>query len=113
MTGGFTEIRENLRRMEEQLYAAAWHAAEEIAALLESWSKMNAPFTDRTGNLRQSIRGTAEQTRRDLYTVILTAGMEYAIFVERVREGKYAYLWPAVTENQARIRAIWQARLTV
>jgi hypothetical protein len=111
--GGFIQVRARLREMEALLYERAAGAADEIATYLETYSKTTAPFTDRTGNLRASIKGSATRLRRDLFTVILEATMEYAIFVELIREGKYAYIWPSIADNQGRIMEIWHKRLAL
>lgn len=108
---GLNDVSRRQQAWLEAQHRKAAAAADEIAALLESDAKANAPFTDRTGNLRNSIQGTGEQVRADLYRVVLSAGMEYAIFVETIRGGHYAYLWPTMLRNEARIKAIWRERL--
>lgn len=110
---GMDEIQANLKRLGEQMIERAGKAADEIASLLESYSKSHAPFKDQSGNLRQSIRGTWEHVRRDVFRVILSASMEYAAFVELLHQGRYAYLWPAVLENEKRIQQIWHDRLAL
>jgi len=108
---GMEEVKRNLRRLADEMMERARQAADEIATLLESWAKTNAPFKDRTGNLRQSIAGSWAQVGRDILRVVLSAGMEYAVFVELLHQGRYAYLWPAVAANQERILHIWHTRL--
>lgn len=108
---GIDQIQRNLSKLESRLHQQAGLAADEIAQYLESYSKQNAPFTDRSTNLRGSIDGDWERVRIDLYRVILSAGMDYAIFVELVRDGKYAFLWPAIVDSQEAIRGIWRERL--
>jgi hypothetical protein len=110
---GLAEVERNLRLAQEALLARARLAADEIATLLESWAKANAPFKDRTGNLRQSIAGSWAQSKPDVFRVVISAGMSYAAFVELLHQGRYAYLWPAVTANDARIMEIWQKRLAI
>lgn len=108
---GMDSVLQNLASLKQRLREAAASASEEIAALLEAYAKTNAPFTDQTGNLRQSISGSAQQTAKDVYTIILAAGMNYGMFVELLHEQKYAFLWPAVSENTARIQQIWAERI--
>lgn len=108
---GVEEINRNLSRLESEMLRAAGDAADEIAQYLETYSKQNAPFKDRTGNLRGSIDGSWEQVGKDLFRVILSAGMDYAVFVELCRDGRYAFLWPAVNESLDEIKSIWARHL--
>lgn len=110
---GLDRVLGNLHRYEAETIQKAADAAGEIAELLEAYAKTNAPFTDRTGNLRASIDGTWSQVRGDVFRVVLSAGMEYAQFVELLHNGKYSYLWPAMNANLDRIHDIWQRRLSV
>lgn len=59
-------------------------AVEYILRELRDYARINAPFTDRTGNLRNSI--AYEMDPPPAASGTLLAGMAYAIFVER-REG--------------------------
>lgn len=110
---GMEQIQANLKRFETEMLQRAAAAANEIADLLVTWAKPNAPFKDQSGNLRQSITGTWEQIQRDVFRVILSAHMSYAGFVELLHGGRYAYLWPAVMENETRILQIWRDRLAL
>lgn len=110
---GWDEVKRNLEHAHREMVQRAGDAAGEIADLLESYAKANAPFRDRTANLRQSIDGTWAQIGRDVFRVVLSAGMEYAAFVELLHQGRYAYLWPAVMSNETRIMEIWRKRLEI
>lgn len=59
-------------------------AVEYILRELRDYARKHAPFTDQTGNLRNSI--AYEMDPPPAASGSLLAGMEYAIFVER-REG--------------------------
>ena len=59
-------------------------------------------FTDRTGNLRNSINSKTESKGKEVvgYTY---AGEDYAPHVEQRYEGRYAFLWPGTNDRGARI----------
>lgn len=59
-------------------------AVQYILQELEGYAKRNAPFTDRTGNLRNSIAYQMDPPPAAAGTLL--AGEKYGIFVER-REG--------------------------
>lgn len=64
----------------------------------------NFGFTDRTGRLRASI---AVERTRDTGTRVgraLTAGTDYAAYVEEGNRGRYSYLGRAVRETEGRLR---------
>lgn len=103
---GLPELLANLSAVEQKVTLGRVRAAEEIAALLESWAKTNAPFTDQTGNLRNSIKGEIESVSADMVTIILSAGMEYAPYVELRWEGRFAYLLPAIEANREKMAEI-------
>jgi hypothetical protein len=61
---------------------------------------------DITGNLNSSIRaGVVEATMRAI-TIGLTADMSYAVFVETMRDGRWAWLFPAIEDNRQLILQI-------
>lgn len=100
---GLGNLLGNLKVAENRIAQGRIQAAQEIAALLESWAKTNAPFTDRTGNLRNSIRAGIESVSGEMVTILLSAGMEYAPYVELRADQRYAYLKPAVEQNKNRM----------
>lgn len=57
-------------------------AVEYILRELRDYARLNAPFTDRTGNLRNSI--AYEMDPEPVAAGTLMAGMVYAIHVERL-----------------------------
>lgn len=103
---GLSDLLGNMNALQRRVAIGRVRAAEEIAALLESWAKTNAPFVDKTGNLRNSIKGEVETVSVDMVTLILSAGMEYAPYVELRYEGRFAYLMPAIEANRERMEEI-------
>ncbi len=92
--------------------AAAVAAATEIAAMLETYAKGHHPWKPDTGQTDATTKGTVVDAQSDLIVIILSAGTEWSKFLELARAGKFAWLWPAVIENQERIRAILKKHLS-
>lgn len=60
-----------------------------------SWMKINAPWTDRTGNARNTL--LAEATRDgDEHGIIMSGAMPYQIYLETKQAGKFAIIQPAM-----------------
>jgi hypothetical protein len=111
---GMDGIQSNIRALRNRLLAAAGDAADESAHLLESYAKATAPFTDRTGNLRNSIKGTSTVSTESARMVI-SASMNYAPWVElgSSRARPYAFLWPTVAANVERVQGIFQRHMKI
>lgn len=62
---------------------------------IENWMKANAPWTDRTGNARQTLHVEVMATIHQI-TTELAHGMYYGIYLERKNAGRYAIVTPAV-----------------
>lgn len=105
---GLESLLSNLEAAERRLVEGRIEAAREICALLEAWAKTYAPFQDQTGNLRNSIRADLESVSEDMVVILLTAGMEYAPYVELRWGERYAFLRPAVEANVERMIEIVQ-----
>lgn len=71
---------------------------------VESWLKNNAPWTDRTGNLRQSMWAEFQQFALDL-ALVFDYGLDYGVFLELGNSGAYAVTGPALDYFAPRIWA--------
>lgn len=85
-------------------------AADEIAQLLASYAKSHHLWKPKTGATDASILGTVVDGD-DIIEIYLSAGMDYDVFLELARDGKWSWLWPAVEANVDKIRAILLKRL--
>jgi hypothetical protein len=100
---GLSAVLGNLNAAEQRVLQGKALAAEEICQLLQSDAKQQAPFTDRTGNLRNSIKAEIEQVSLDAVTLIFSAGMNYAAYVELRFDKRFAYLLPTLDRNRSRM----------
>lgn len=70
--------------------------AQARAVEIEAWMKINAPWTDRTSNARQTLTAEAEMLATQAVQVTLAHGVEYGIFLELAHAGTYAIIGPAL-----------------
>lgn len=77
----------------------------------ENRAKSNASWKDRTGQARNSITGSVEQTDTAI-TGALAIGAEHGIFLEKAHGGNYAIIWPTILENQRDLFEIGRIALT-
>lgn len=69
--------------------------ADTNAEVMESDAKEQAPWTDRTGLARKTLRGYVEE-RPTGYRIILSHGVNYGIWLELANEKRYAIVEPIV-----------------
>lgn len=81
---------------------AAEQVARNGAARMEGEAKRDAPWTDRTGLARQTIRGVSGWQGKKLRCGV-TGNMDYSPYLEFAREGQNAVLWPTVQRNEKEI----------
>lgn len=72
---------------------------------IENWMKLNASWTDRTGNARQSLYTEVETQAKEMVTIILSHGVEYGIYLELKNAGRYAIIGPALDEFAPKVWA--------
>lgn len=104
MTINLADILKGVEEWTDSLEQKALAAMEAVMTALENWAKTEHSYTDRTGNLTNSIRGFVESAIvNGVLTGTLTATMEYAVFVELARSGKWAFLQPTIERHEADI----------
>jgi hypothetical protein len=68
------------------------------APIAEGWAKNNAPWTDRTGNARSSLRAEPE-LGPNVKAIDIAHGVPYGIWLEIANAGSYEIIVPTI-ENQ-------------
>ncbi len=81
----------------QQIYNAVYALLVRMAPRIENWMKENAPWTDRTGNARQSLWTTVIPQMTEII-LILAHGVEYGKFLEHCNAGAYSVIAPALDE---------------
>lgn len=82
-------------------YARAIHTGvylifQRYTGEIESWMKSNAPWTDRTGNARQTLYAEVTDLANRFVELEIGQMMSYGIFLELANAGRYAILGPAI-----------------
>lgn len=70
--------------------------AQRRAPEIEAWMKLNAIWTDRTGNARQTLQAEVEDLSLDIVQIVLDHGVEYGVWLELAHGGTYAIIAPAL-----------------
>jgi hypothetical protein len=97
-------IVEGLQTYEARLKAAVFSLAEYFAAVMESWMKANAPWTDRTGNARAGLRAIAIQTATAV-VIYVFGTVNYQIYLELANQGRFAILLSTLEAHYGQIMA--------
>ena len=88
------------------MVSQAQAAGEEIAALLKDYAKNNHPWQNVTGETEATTDAQVVEATTQLVTVALFTGTDYSQFLELARDGKWAWLWPAIIANEGAIMEI-------
>ena len=81
--------------VEKKIKAAIGLYADTAAKKMESDAKRNAPWTDRTGNARNSILGNFDWEDNKA-VITLSGNVNYFVYLELAHGKKYAILKPTI-----------------
>lgn len=90
-------INNSLRKIQDTIYTD-YRRFGGGSPSYQNPSRSGLGFTDRTGRLRSSIRYDTKITSTKTVGT-LSADTEYALFVEQLWGGRYAYMLPALEQN--------------
>jgi hypothetical protein len=97
-----------LARIELYKQRVVW-AVKQVAlywsAVFEEYAKSNAPWSDKSGNARQSLHSYVEELAGDTVRLYLSHGVHYGIFLEVKHAGKWGIVWSTI---QCHLPAIQQ-----
>ena len=102
---GKVEMGQNCVLYGQKVIEAVRRVAAYFAPVMETYAKQHAPWTDRTGNARQSLNAWTEQLSQDVVALYLSHGVYYGVYLEYKYAGRYAIIWPTI---QAHLDAIMQ-----
>lgn len=80
-----------IQRVRQAVYTLCQFYAPQIEADM----KASAPWTDRTGNARQTLSAAAQEVA-DAILIEMGYGVDYGIYLEHKNSGRYAILAPTV-----------------
>lgn len=71
--------------------------AERNAKKIEAWMKANAPWTDRTGEARRTLRAEVLDVTGRAALILLQYGTDYGgLYLETMQAGRFAIIGPAI-----------------
>lgn len=85
-----------LKTFPEKLDLAVAQLVDYYGLRAESYMKQNAPWTDRTGNARNTLHAEAFHESQVQHGIVCAHGMPYGIWLETRFEGRYAIILPTV-----------------
>lgn len=95
---------EGMANYEQRATAAALKLLDLFAPMVESYAKANKPWTDRTGNARQTLFSVTD-VAHDVVKLYLSHGMEYGKWLELCNSGRYAIVMPTLQAHYGQIMA--------
>lgn len=97
-----SDFEKQMTKLEGKVLAGSKAFGKVASKKMEAYAKINAPWTDRTGNARQSIKGFSEVSKTTI-EIGVSGGMEYSPDLEFKYEKKYAILYPTVQRHKNEI----------
>lgn len=95
----------------EGMQRQAESAAKAIAELLQEYARANHPWQNRSGKTEETTLGIVAEVSEELVLISLSAGMDYDVFLETARQGRWSWLWPAIDANREEIMRILRRHL--
>jgi hypothetical protein len=92
---------------ESRVMQAVASVATYFEPILETHAKKTAPWTDRTGNARQTLFSVSELAE-DVVRLYLSHGMEYGVYLELRHAGRYAVILPTLQAHYGQIGSMLQ-----
>jgi len=95
---GFTWVvapNQTIPQMAEAYTRAVFQSGRRVAydqaEAMENYAKTNAPWQDRTGDARETLHATVEETG-PIGTIVLAHGVDYGLWLEIANGGKYSII---------------------
>lgn len=92
----------------DRAITAVTAVAGRIATIMQNDARERAPWTDRTGNARTGLFGTAERdVAQRLVTIYLSHGadIDYGKWLELIGSGKWAIIMPTIEAHLPELKA--------
>lgn len=88
----------NIERYGERVMQAVAQVGQYLERILEDDARVSAPWTDRTGNARSGLTSTTDVAQW-MVTVYLAHTVDYGVYLELSRGGKYAVIWSTIERH--------------
>lgn len=92
-------LNKNLLEMSTKIGAAVLMLASTEASRLESYMKLNRPWTDRTSMAKMTLKAFVSQPSSDKIRITLSHGVDYGIWLELAHEKNWAIVIPTINQE--------------
>lgn len=96
------DLFRNLAEQQIRSRAALGLFGDTSAKKLENEAKNNHPWTDRTYQARNRLKGDSEWLG-NILRISLGHGVDYGVYLELCNEGKYAVIMPTINKMSPKI----------
>ncbi len=100
---GLNQVKSNIVKYGDDMVQKGMDAIERATGDAEAYAKTNAPWTDRTGNARNSIQASGPVMKGRTIVGAVAIGMFYGKYLELSNGGKYRIIKPAVELMSPRV----------
>lgn len=95
-------LMRNIDTGDRKVQSIIFAKVEQYSVLTENYARLNAPWTDRTGNARGTLHTIARHVPK-YHTITLQHAMPYGIWLEVRNSGQYAIILPTIKEMGPRL----------
>ena len=106
-----SQLARAIEQYGDRVLAAVMAVGQYIAQQMQNEARVNAPWTDRTGNARSGLFSTAvEAAAQDVVIIYLSHGhtVDYGVYLELANGGNYAVIMPTIEANLGEIERMLQ-----
>lgn len=89
------ELEKGLQELDRRTDAAIKELANRGAQEIEDYAKNNAPWVDRTGEARRTLKGSTSPIANGV-RITLSHGVDYGVYLELAHEKRFAILMQAI-----------------
>lgn len=90
------DIIQNMLNQNKKSLKALEVYGKTVSKELEAYAKSNRPWTDRTGEARENLKGDSEKISDEKVRCAISHGVDHGVFLEMCNERKYAILEPTI-----------------
>lgn len=95
-------LKPNLKAGPGRVKSIVFAKTKQYQPIVEGYATTNAPWTDRTGNARNTLSARTEH-KPNTDSIILSHGMIYGVWLEVKNSGRYAIVIPTIKHMGPRL----------
>ena len=103
---GAAKVVARAREVQLLQIAGLSRGMEKAMELIAYYARTEHTYTRRTGLTEQTTEGGLYEATAAKIVGVVSASMSYDAFLEAAREGRWAFLWPALLAHQEEVLAL-------